>query len=116
MISLYNKNTVYVIGHGKTNSDNAITEKYKIFFIGFVVDITDDKIIDLGSSTTVDVTSNFIKSIFIGKSFDGYDIEIEKDILKRYFGSSQKAIIIAYKDAVKKYENIKAKHNFSISE
>ena len=108
MISLYDKNTVYVVGNGKTNFDNAITERYKIFFIGFVIDITDDKIIDLGCSTTVDITSNFIKSIFIGKSFDGYDLEIEKDIVTRYFGSSQKAIIIAYKDAVKKYTRIKA--------
>ena len=30
---MYNKNTVYVIGHGKTSSDNAITEKFKLFFM-----------------------------------------------------------------------------------
>lgn len=110
MINLYNKDTVYVVGHGKTSSDNAITEQYKIFFIGFVVDVTTNKIIDLGSSTTVEVTANFIKGMFVGKSFDEYDLELEKDILKRYFGSSQKAIITSYKDAVKKYESIKAKH------
>jgi len=110
MVNLYNKDTVYVVGHGKTSSDNAITEQYKIFFIGFVVDVTTNKIIDLGSSTTVNVTSNFIKSIFVGKSFDTYSEKVEKDISKRYFGSSQKAIITAYKDAIKKYESIKAKH------
>jgi len=110
MVNLYNRNTVYIVGHGKTSSDNAITEQYKIFFIGFVIDVTTNKIVDLGSSTTVDVTSNFIKSMFIGKSFNNYDEEIEIDILKRYFGSSQKAIITAYKDALKKYETIKAKH------
>jgi hypothetical protein len=110
MVNLYNKDTVYVVGHGKTSSDNAITEQFKIFFLGFVIDVTTDKVIDLGSSTTVEVTSNFIKSIFIGKSFKSYNEEIEKDITIRYFGSSQKAIITAYKDALKKYESIKAKY------
>jgi len=110
MINLYNKDTVYIVGHGKTTSDNAITERYKIFFIGFVIDTKTDKVIDLGSSTTVEVTSNFIKSIFVGKSFVAYDEGIEQDILKRYFGSSQKAIVTAYKDAIKKYKSIKAKH------
>lgn len=110
MVNLYNRNTVYIVGHGKTSNDNAITEQFKIFFIGFVIDVTTNKIIDLGSSTTVDATSNFIKSIFVGKSFDVYNEEIEVDITKRYFGSSQKAIITAYKDAVKKYESIKVKY------
>jgi hypothetical protein len=110
MINLYNKDTVYIVGHGKTSNDNAITEQFKIFFIGFVIDTKTDKIIDLGSSTTIDVTSNFIKSMFVGKSFKAYSEEIEADILKRYFGSSQKAIITAYKDALKKYESIKTKH------
>ncbi len=110
MVNLYNRNTIYVVGHGKTSSDNAITAQYKIFFIGFVIDTKTDKIIDLGSSTTVSVTSDFIKSMFIGKTFNGYNQEISKEISKRYFGSSQKAIITAYKDAIKKYENIKTKH------
>jgi len=50
MVNLYNRNTVYIVGHGKTSSDNAITEQYKIFFIGFVIDVTTNKIVDLGSS------------------------------------------------------------------
>jgi hypothetical protein len=110
MINLYNKDTVYIVGHGKTSSDNAITEQFKIFFVGFVIDVTTDRVIDLGSSTTVEVTSNFIKSIFVGKSFEKYDEKIEEDITKRYFGSSQKAIITAYKDAIKKYESVKARY------
>jgi len=28
---MYDKDTVYIIGHGKTNKDNAITEMFKIF-------------------------------------------------------------------------------------
>lgn len=107
---MYNKNTVYIIGHGRTSSDNAITERFKIFFIGFVIDVDTDVIIDLGCSVTVDITEKFIKSMFLGKKIDKYYKEIEEEIMNRYFGSSQKAIIIAYKDAVKKYKNIKTKY------
>jgi hypothetical protein len=110
MTNLFSKSTLYIVGHGKTNNDNAITEHYKIFFIGFVIDVKNDEIIDLGSSTTIEVTANFIKSLFIGKSFSKYSEELENEITLRYFGSSQKAIITAYKDALKKYESIKLKH------
>ncbi len=106
---MYDKDTVYVIGHGKTNRDNAITEKFKIFFIGFVIDTKTDKVVDLSCSATIPTTSQFIASIFIGKKFDKYYSNIEEEIKRRYFGSSQKAIIIAYKDALKKYLEVKSK-------
>lgn len=108
---MYSKNTVYVIGHGKTDRDNAITERFKIFFIGFVVDIDTDEIIDLSCSSTIATTEKFIASIFMGRKFDKYYKDIEKEIMKRYFGSSQKAIIIAYKDGLKRYNEVKLKYH-----
>lgn len=107
MIILYKKSTVYVVGHGRTGSDNAITDKFKIFFIGFVIDTENDEIVNLGSSTTIAITEEFIKSIFIGSKFNEYNKDLEEEITNRYFGSSQKAIVIAYKDALKKYLSIK---------
>lgn len=106
---MYHENTVYVIGHGKTSTDNAITEQFKIFFIGFVVDVTTDEIIDLSCASTIPTTQNFISSLFIGKKMDQYDPSIEESILRRYFGTSQRAIIIAYKDALKRYNEVKNK-------
>lgn len=108
--NLYDDNTVYVIGHGKTSSDNAITSNFKIFFIGFVIDLRTDTIVDLECTATIDVTKRFVKTLFLGKKFDEYNPEIEEAVLKRYFGTSQKAIIIAYKDAVKKYKSIKEEY------
>jgi hypothetical protein len=46
--------------------------------------------------------------MFLGKNILNYE-EIESDIKKRYHGTSQKAIIVSYKDALKKYEDIKRK-------
>jgi hypothetical protein len=107
---MYNEKTVYVIGHGKTSSDNAITEQFKIFFIGFVIDTTNDEVVDLSCSSTIPTTQQFISSLFVGKRFDQYYRDIETNITRRYFGTSQKAIIIAYKDALKKYHEVKSKH------
>lgn len=110
MIRMYNKNTVYIIGHGKTNIDNAITDQFKIFFIGFVIDTLTDEVVDAKASATIEITSEFISSIFIGKTFDSIDVAVEQEIKRRYFGSSQRAIIISYKDAVRKYKEVKEKY------
>jgi len=107
---MYDKNTVYVIGHGKTNTDNAITEKFKIFFIGFIIDSETDEIVDIGCSATIPATEEFIASIFVGRKFDKFYEDIEQEVMRRYFGSSQKAIVVAYKDALKKYCEVKAKY------
>ena len=104
---MYNKNTLYIVGTSKTSSDNAITYKYNSFYIGFVVEVENGRIIDLSCSSTIRTTEEFIKSIFIGRSINEYDTYLEEEVKKRYHGSSQKAIIVAYKDAVKKYNEIK---------
>jgi hypothetical protein len=103
------RNTVYIVGHGKTATDNAITSNYKIFFIGFVIDIDTGEIIDLECTATLDITRRFVTSIFQGRNFSSYDHSLESEILSRYFGTSQKALITAYKDAQKRFAEIKSK-------
>lgn len=107
---MYEKSTVYIVGHGKTSSENAITSNFKIFFIGLVIDTANDIVIDMECSATISITSRFIRDLFVGKKFDKYDPQIEDDIRKRYYGTSQKALITAYKDALKKYTEIKEKY------
>lgn len=104
---LYSKNTIYIIGNSKTQQNNPITQMYGMFFIGFVVDNDTSYIIDTGASGTVQTTSDFIKSIFVGLKMDTPIEEITREIESRYFGSSKKAIIVAFKDAQKKYFQIK---------
>ena len=107
---MYSKSTVYIVGHGKTSCDNAITSNFKIFFIGFVIDTADDSVTDLECAATISITSRFVHDLFVGKSFAAYDPAVEEEITKRYYGTSQKAIITAYKDALKKYREIKEKY------
>lgn len=107
---MYEKSTVYIVGHGKTSGDNAITSNFKIFFIGFVIDTADDRIVDLECSATISITGRFVRDLFINRSFAEFDPELEEEISRRYYGTSQKAIIAAYKDAIKKYREIKNKY------
>lgn len=107
---MYIENTVYVVGNAKTSVDNAITMRFNSFYIGFVVDLNTDKIIDLSSTSTLRTTDEFIKCLLVNKSLKVFSEDLEKEIIKRYHGSSQKAIIVAYKDGVKKYNEIKEKY------
>ena len=102
---MYNDDTVYVVGNSKTNTDNAITNRFNSFFIGFVVEMKNDTIVDLSCSATIRTTDEFI-----GRSLIEFDLKLEEEIKRRYHGSSQRAIIVAYKDAVKKYNEIKERY------
>lgn len=107
---MYNKNTIFVVGHAKTNSDNAITSNYKIFFIAFVIDTSTDEVVDLECTATLDITKIFVREFFLGLNFSYFDEKLEDEIMTRYFGTSQKALITAYKDAQKRYIEVKKKY------
>ncbi|MFT8320299.1 MAG: DUF3870 domain-containing protein [Bacillus sp. (in: firmicutes)] len=102
---MYNPNTVYVIGESKTSSNNAIMQQYNGFFIALIIDKSTNKIVDAECSSTIDLTSAFIKSILIGYSIFDIDLVL-KEIETRYFGSSQKAVMVAFKNAYLKYKQI----------
>ncbi|MBP2242442.1 hypothetical protein J2Z40_003016 [Cytobacillus eiseniae] len=103
---MFQQGTVYVIGDSKTSSNNPIMQQYKAFFVGLVIDRETDKIIEADCSTTIDLTSRFVQSILVGKSI----LDVEQliwEIEQRYFGSSQKALMVACKNAYIKYLQIK---------
>jgi hypothetical protein len=102
------KETIYIIGESRTNMDNAITVIYNSFYVAFEIDVETDTIIDLGCSHTINITETFIKKIFIGKNILEFDV-LEQEIKRRYHGTSQKAVIVSYKDAIKKYQDVKNK-------
>lgn len=104
---MYPENSIYVVGNSRTTSDNPITFQYSSFLIAFVVDPDTGKILDLGASVTLPVTERFIQELFRDRSIDKVDEGFIKEIYRRYYGSSDKAIVVAYKDAVKKFQEIK---------
>lgn len=108
---VYPRNTIYIIGNSKAPQNNPITHMYSMFFIGLVIEKDTGRIIDAGASGVLPMTSEFIKSIFINKNIESDISEFSKEIESRYFGSSQKALIVAFKDAQKKYFQIKSGKN-----
>lgn len=100
---MFDKDTIYVVGDAQSSSNNPITQQYSSFFVGLVVDTTNHKIVEASCSSTIQLTADFARSLFVGHSI--LDVEkVGEEIRYRYFGSSQKTLIAAFKDAHKKYK------------
>ena len=94
-----------IIGNARTQQKNPITARFSHFFIVFIVEAASGKIVDLDVTVMLPATSNFIKELFIGRSLAEVDRELLELIRGSYLASSQKAIQMAYMEAVKKYRS-----------
>ena len=103
---MFADNTIYIVGNAKSQQHNPITQQFGQFFIGFVVERESGLIVSCGCSATIHITSEFVCSVFSGKTLKDDAELIRKQLESRYFGSSQKAILVAFKDAQKKYNRI----------
>ena len=113
---IFDENAIYIVGNAKSSQNNPITQLYGQFFIGFVVEKTVGKILACGVSATISVTSDFISSLFVGRSLLDDAESVKKLLENRYFGSSQKAILVAFKDAQKKYNQILSGQTVDLSD
>ena len=102
--------TVYIIGESRTQSENAITRIYNSFYIAFEIDVKRDLIVDVGCTHTHTLTESFIKRLLIDKDFNDEE-SISSSIQRRYHGTSQKALLVAFTDARKKYASVKRNFN-----
>jgi len=94
---------VCVIGNARSASDNPITHTYSHFFITFIADPDTGEILDMEASFTLSLTNRFLRDLFLGRSLAAVDEGLLEAVRERYLGSSQKAIVVAYRDAVKKF-------------
>ena len=85
---MYASNTIYIVGDAKSPQNNPITEKFKSYFVAFVIEKDTGKIVDADCSATIALTSQFVKYLFLYKSIN--DPELVMEIKNRYFGSSQR--------------------------
>ncbi|WP_285765925.1 DUF3870 domain-containing protein [Peribacillus sp. SI8-4] len=102
---MFHRNTIYLVGEAKAASNNPIMEKFSCFFIGFVIDRDSHEIVDVECSTVLSLTSRFIHSMLAGQSILSIE-ELEEEIQRRYLGSSQKALIVALRNASMKYRQL----------
>jgi len=99
--------TILIIGNAQTTVDNPINHQYNGFFITFVVKQKTGAVVDCGASVILPLTGSFIRNFFIGRCLIEDEQAIVAEVNARYYGSSRKAIIVAYKDALKKYREIR---------
>lgn len=98
-----NKETLYIIGESRTNSDNAITKIYGSFYMALEIEPESGKILDFSCTHSLDLTEKFLRRIFMGRSLLEQYTQIEDEVARRYHGSSAKAVLAAMKDAEKRY-------------
>lgn len=105
---LYPENSLYIVGNSKSQMNNPITQVYGQFFIGFIVESKSGEIIDIECNAIISLTNNILKDILIGENITTDYDTIKNRIINRYLGSSQKAILVAFKDAQKKFLDYKS--------
>lgn len=96
-------NTYFVIGESRTNADNAITKIYGSFYVAFEVDGETEEVLAFQCTHTLGLTEEFLRQWFIGQSFPQIGDWLEQELERRYGGSSRRAVLTAYRDALKRY-------------
>ena len=101
----------YVVGESRTNADNAITSIYGSFYMAFEVDADTEEVLSFGCTHTLEVTEQFLKKLFVGQNFPAVDLWLEGTLKRCYGGSSRRAVLTSYRDALKRYHTMKDGNN-----
>ena len=100
--------SVYIIGESRTNADNAITKIYGSFYMAFEIEDESHTILDFSCTHTLDTTEQFLRKLFIGRNFLTVGEGLESELNRRYGGSSRKAVLVSYRDALKRYRELRS--------
>lgn len=101
------KEIIYVSSFAKLPAGIPSESVYKVLDIGLVINTKTGVIENASVTLLTDVAADFLRDIIIGYNIkdENLDILIE-EIQARYNGSAQKAIIVAIRKVVEKYEAI----------
>lgn len=93
----------FVIGESRTNADNAITQIFGSFYLAFEVDSATETVLAFNCTHTLELTEAFLRKLFVGKNFIEIDHWLENTLKQCYGGSSRRAVLTSYRDALKRY-------------
>lgn len=99
--------TIYLTGESKAPSNNPITDRWGLFFVGLVVDTGTHVIQAADCTATLSLTTTFVAELLVGHSLLEDDPLVET-ITTRYHGSSQKALVASVRNAAAKYRALAA--------
>ena len=95
--------TYFVVGESRTNADNSITRIYGSFYMAFEVDIQTKEVVGFNCTHTLPMTEAYLSRLFMGESFPEIDGWLDETLRRCYGGSSRKAVVTSYRDALKRY-------------
>lgn len=98
----------YVIGESRTNADNAITRIFGSFYVAFEVDAATEEVLAFNCTHTLDLTEDYLRRLFVGQHFPSIDAWLEGVLKQHYGGSSRRAVLTSYRDALKRYCSMRA--------
>ena len=96
--------TYFVIGESRTNADNAITRIYGSFYLALEVDSATDEIVAFNCTHTLELTESYLRRLFVGENIFEMEDWLENTLKQCYGGSSRRAVLTSYRDAVKRYQ------------
>jgi len=96
--------THYFTGDAQVASKNPIQQQYGAFFVGLEVDVH-GHIIEASCNAILPLTRDFVRRLLVGRNINDIE-EICADVERYYHGSSQRTVIVALKNAYKKYSSI----------
>lgn len=100
--SIYGKNTICIAGMAKPTASTPTAVQYDKLILVLIFDFESGMVVDAECNMIVDVTSDFIASLLIGHSLYT-DLNAMIDLIsEKYNGISQKALIVALRDAYSK--------------
>ena len=97
--------SIFVTGEAKAPSNNPITTQFGLFYIAFMIDTGTHRILDVECSATLALTNTFVRGLFVRECITDEGLLTEQ-ITTRYHGSSQRALIAAFHNAVVKYRSV----------
>lgn len=108
MDKIYSDNTVYFISYAKLPSTISAAKLLEVVGVGLVINTETGIIEDTSCTLITDEAKRFLKEIIVGHNIheEGIDRLIDK-IQNRFHGLSQKAICVAVKATIERYETWK---------
>lgn len=97
------ENTICVVGLSKTGSRNPITRVHQSLFASMIVDKDSGVIQDAEFNTVCRLTNRFLVDMLLGKSLKNDVDNIAREVQRRYFGDSRRAIVSILKDAQNRF-------------
>lgn len=100
----YGSDTVYFVSYSKLPDDISATYVHKVVGVGFLINTKTGIIEDVMVTLISDLCKDFLAYLMVGHNIDrdGVD-ELVDRIEKRFYGSSQKALVVCIRGVHARY-------------